>query len=178
MSKELLEHTTCLAPLLPCSRSVYLNNPCIMYSSVHVCLDTVIIGTIEIEILHLENFLFPIDTTIMYDFILPLITGTRKLKKSLDLQWQQPNNVMTNKWRCSQKFRSGLLGAKWNLAACFPLKTSMQPWLLYQEDTHPSSEKEFSSVIGWWASSSSSLRLCMVVTSSQISEGMMAQFFF
>jgi hypothetical protein len=42
----------------------------------------------------------------------------------------------------------------------------MQPWLLYQEDTHPSSEKEFSSVIGWWASSSSSLRLCMVVTSS------------
>lgn len=166
MSKELLEHTTCLAPLLPCSRSVYLNNPCIMYSSVHVCLDTVIIGTIAIEILHLENFLFPIDTTIMYDFILPLITGTRKLKKSLDLQWQQPNNVMTNKWRCSQKFRSGLLGAKWNLAACFPLKTSMQPWLLYQEDTHPSSKKEFSSVIGWWASSSSSLRLCMVVTSS------------
>jgi hypothetical protein len=41
----------------------------------------------------------------------------------------------------------------------------MQPWQLYQEDTHPSSEKEFSSVIGWWASSSS-LRLCMVVMSS------------
>jgi len=166
MYKELLEHTTCLAPLLPYSRSVYLNNPCIMYSScVHVCFDTVIIGTIAIEILNLENFLFPIDTTIMFDFILPLITGTRKLKKSLDLQWRQPNNVMTNKWRCSQKFRLGLLGARWNLAACFPLKTSMQPWLLYQEDTHPTSEKKLSSVIGWWASSSS-LRLCMVVMSS------------
>jgi len=57
-----------------------------MYSSVHVFLDTVIVGTIAIEILHPENFLFPTDTTIMYDFILPLITGTRKLKKSLDLQ--------------------------------------------------------------------------------------------